>query len=128
MAGIQSVGPPWGCGSAAGQGGGPSCPSGAPLVSQGLSVPKSLQSHLSMARDTVLEVAELPLQKSCQNFGEVGNSVCSLSLVGLSEGLVLFGCPCVGSCSVPVEIRITIDFKNKKIQDTFISFLMLLCH
>lgn len=76
----------------------------------------------------LLKVAELPLQKSCQNFGELGNSVCSLRLVGLPEGLVLFGCPCVGSCSVPVEIRITIDFKNKKIQDTFISFLMLLCH
>lgn len=61
-----------------------------------------------------MKVAELLLQKSCQNFGKVENSVCSSRLVGLSEGLLLFGCPCVGSCSVPVEveIRITIDFKN----------------
>lgn len=76
----------------------------------------------------ILKVAELPLQKSCQNFGEVRNSVCSFRLVGLSQGFVLFGCPCVGSCSVSVEIRITIDFKSKNIQDTFISFLMFLCH
>lgn len=63
----------------------------------------------------ILKVAELSLQKSCQNFGKVGNSVCSFRLIGLSEGLVLFGCPYVGSCPVPVEVRITIDFKNKEI-------------
>lgn len=57
-------------------------------------------------------MAELPLQKSCPNFGEMGNSVCSFRLIGLAEGLVLFGCPCVGSCSVSVEIRITIDLKK----------------
>lgn len=73
MAGIQSVSPalvsgsaasaPCGCSlwKAAGQVGGPSCPSGAPLMSQCLSmglrghVHKAVQSHLFMARDTNFE-------------------------------------------------------------------------
>lgn len=73
VAGIQSVSPalvsrsaasaPCGCSlwKAAGQVGGPSCPSGAPLMSQCLSmglrghVHKAVQSHLFMARDTNFE-------------------------------------------------------------------------
>lgn len=73
MAGIQSVGPPWVCGSAgsapcgcslwkaAGQVGGPWCPSGAPLMSPCLSmglrghVHRAVQPHLGMARDTNFE-------------------------------------------------------------------------
>lgn len=106
-------------------------PTNVPVSLYGLKRPRTQSSSVSSVHGQghkFLKVAELPLQKSCQNFGKAGNSVCSFRLVGLSQGLGLFGCPCAGSCSVPVEIRITIAFKNKKIQDTFISFLMLLCH
>lgn len=106
-------------------------PTHVPVSFYGLKRPRAQSSSVSSVHgqgQQFLKVAELPLQKSCQNFGEMGNSVCSFRFVGLSEGLVLFGCPCVGSRSDSVEIRITIDLKAKKIQHTFISYLMFLCH
>lgn len=80
-------------------------PTDVPVSFYGLKRPRAQSSSASSGHgqgQQILKVAELPLQKSFQNFGRVGNSICSFKLVGLSEGLVLFRCPCVGwdkSCS-----------------------------